>query len=236
MYAPYETMTVLARVDSEPMWRAYERIEADHSETMFLWEPPHREAFAHTVMGWLATNDRIAFHTDDDIFYATATLPPAVAEHDDVFTMRLGKNTTYCHPADREQQVPDPFWQWRWKDGDGDFGYPLSLNGTIYNSADLLPLLDFDFANPTDLEAGLAARADRFGPQWMKAGAHSCVVSLPHNRVSMSGGARAGSNPAWTPQALLDLYLDGYRIDLDQMDFSNITAAHQEVPLAFHRP
>ena len=91
---------------------------------------------------------------------------------------------------------------WRWREADGDFGYPLSLNGTIYRSADLLPLLDFPFANPTQLEAGLAARADRFAPEWMTAPLHSCCVSLPHNVVSDSSGCPRGSNPDWQPDAL----------------------------------
>ena len=30
--------------------------------------------------------------------------------------------------------------------------------------------------------------------------------------------------------------MDGWRIDLDVMDFSQIVGAHQEVPLVLHRP
>ena len=67
----------------------------------------------------------------------------------------------------------------------------------------------------------------------MTAPLHSCCVSLPHNRVSVSSVCPAGSNPAWQPDALREAYLAGWRIDLEAMDFSAVVGAHQEIPLNF---
>lgn len=198
------------------------------------------EDFQREVIRFLRTWRRVVFHTDDDVWFAPWNGPATAIRfpHPTVIhSFRLGRNTTYCHPVDAEQAVPGEF-PWKWREAELDFNYPLSLNGTVYRSADILPLLDFSFSNPTELEAGLAARAAdvRFKPEWMTAPVHSCCVSLPHNRVSSSNGARAGCNPEWSAAALQAKYEDGWRIDLDAMDWSNIIGAHQEVPLKFYRP
>lgn len=183
------------------------------------------------VQWHLEQHARAVFHTDDDVFFAPAADYHAYTP---VVSYRLGFNTTYCHPLNCTQKRPTSL-SWNWRDGDGDFGYPLTLNATVYNSADLLPLLDFHFSNPTELEAGLAARASLFKPQRMFMDAHSSCVSLPHNVVSTSSNNPRGGNPDWQPDRLNEMFLDGWRIDLDAMDFSNIVGAHQEVPLKFRR-
>jgi len=232
-YAPYKSVKVLATGNA---FGLDGRLLRDHPRLQWSWDAG---CFENQVRAFLAEHERVVFHTDDDVFYRPASIfdvcysvppnewPPS--------SFRLGKNTTYCHPLDCEQEPPAHF-PWRWREAQGDFGYPLCLNGTVYQSADLLPLLQgWHFQNPTELEAGLAYRAELFRPEYMTAPRHSCCVSLPHNRVSSSSGCRTGSNPLWQPDSLRDLYLDGYRIDLDRMDFTNIVGAHQEVPLAFTR-
>ena len=200
--------------------------------------------FEQEVRGFLRAHERVVFHTDDDVFFAAPSAVFLVASYytqshvGTPISFRLGENTTYCHPLDRGQEVPYALVAcppWLWRNADGDFGYPLCLNGTVYRSADLLPLLDFHFRNPTELEAGLDYRKEHCQPKWMTAPRRSCCVSLPHNRVSVSSGCRTGTNPGWQPAALQERYLAGERIDLDAMDFSQITSAHQEVPLVFTR-
>jgi hypothetical protein len=237
-HAPYASVTVL--------WNASDQEHADTYE----WDLWRSQMFAREHGGkdfekmfrlWLADFDRVVFHTDDDVFFPQhdPLIPSSVETTDNIISLRLGANTTHCHPMRQTQRVPEIInssLRWQWREEEGDFGYPLTLNATVYRSADLLPLLDFPFSNPTELEAGLAAQADRFGPQWMTAPLRSCCVSLPHNRVSVSSGCPAGSNPAWQPDALRDLYLEGWRIDLDAMDFSAVVGAHQEIPLRFYKP
>jgi hypothetical protein len=237
-YAPYESITVLWDGTSLAHIKSYDDTPAADA---WWFEGKHEGgdylSFGARVRQFLMQYERVVFHTDDDVFFAAprdSWLGACDSNPQWVPSLRLGRNTTYCHPLDREQSHPVGDL-WRWREAEYDFGYPLCLNGTVYRSADLLPLLDFPFANPTELEAGLDYRRELFRPEWMTAPLHSCCVSLPHNRVSSSSGCPAGSNPEWQPDALLAKYLDGWRIDLDSMDFSNITSAHQEVPLAFTR-
>ena len=241
-HAPYEQVRVLYRCAPGPQMDSYVELidEWRHKLGYIGWWSEPDGGFEYSVRSFLIDRERVVFHTDDDVFFERSDLLPySSAEFDGPISLRLGANTTYCHPLDCEQAVPERGrgWNpWRWREAQGDFGYPLCLNGTVYRSTDLLPLIEgWHFTNPTELEAGLAYRADLFQPEYMTAPLHSCCVSLPHNRVSSSSGCRTGSNPAWQPDRLCEMFLDGYRIDLDRMDFSNIVGAHQEVPLAFTR-
>ena len=236
-HAPYESVTVLCSfTENLDVADSYSILRSEYHTVTMLHEGPSASPHESLVRWWLQHHERVVFHTDDDVFFRKADLLPTELGEWQTISYRLGGNTRYCHPLDRPQALP-PSAHWKWREADGDFGYPLCLNATVYRSADLLPLLQgWHFQNPTELEAGLAYRAELYRPEWMTAPLHSCCVSLPHNRVSSSSGCRTGSNPLWQPDSLRDLYLDGYRIDLDRMDFSNIVGAHQEVPLRFYKP
>ena len=193
--------------------------------------------FEREVRAFLGEHERVVFHTDDDVFYRRAWGPP---DHwQAVHSIRLGVNTSYQQTTGHLQQLPaeplDTQLLWKWRDAGGDFGYPLSLNATVYRSADLLPLMDFSFSNPTQLEAQLAARADRFTPEWMTAPLHSCCVSIPLNRVTTDSRNPISDNPDWSAPALAKLYEEGWRMDLDAMDFTNVIGAHQVIEPRFHR-
>lgn len=228
-HMPCETMTVLAdRPDP-----SYDLCAAENPGPNWVYDTD--STFEEEVRVWLAEHERVLFVTDDEIFFADP--PRELLELDNsetVLTLRQGRNTVWCHPLACPQPVPETF-PWLWRDARLDFAYPLSLNGTLYNTKDLLPLLDFRFGDPTQLEAQLAANAARFAPAWMTAPERSCVVNLPLNLTSVSSGNPHGHWPDYQPAALDKFYRAGWRIDLDQMDFSGVNAAHVELPLAFTR-
>ena len=197
------------------------------------------QLFEEQTRTFLAKHERVVFHTDDDVFFREAKMPPRWTFDGPPHSYRLGRNTRFQHPTQSQQDVPpllhdyQRIWHWRWREADGDFGYPLCLNATVYRSADLLPLLDFHFDNPTSLEAQLAAKADEFAPEWMTAPLHSCCVSIPYNRVTIGSQNPISDDPRWTASALKELWDAGYRLDIDKMDFSNVIGAHQVIEPKF---
>lgn len=229
-HAPYASVTVLSPNTRETD-ASYWQVSAEHDPVWWIEEGGTIEP---AVRCFLALHERVVFHTDDEVFFRTPPADLFDCDSATVITLRQGRNTTWCHPLSCEQAVPEHF-PWKWRDAEKDFGYPLSVNATIYRSADLLPLLDFHFTNPTEFEAALACHHRTFAPEWMTAPEHSCTVSLPHNVVSVSSNCPRGETPEWQPAALCAAYLEGWRIDLDAMDFSHVTAAHQEIPLKFKR-
>jgi len=212
---------------SAERYAPYESMEVNRHMTPALFEEQTRT--------FLAKHERVVFHTDDDVFFQLAVLPPVEVENEGaVWSLRLGFNTRFQHTTQRAQELP-PGNVWRWREADGDFGYPLTLNATVYRSADLLPLLDFHFDNPTSLESQLAAKAHEFAPEWMTAPIHSCCVSIPYNRVTTGSQNPISDDPRWTAPALKELWDAGYRLDIDKMDFSNVIGAHQVIEPKFYR-
>jgi len=223
-YAPYRrfAISVLWTGDDE----SYAICRSEHPEIHWM----RQYDFEATTRRWIEQGGRIVFHTDDDLFFASP--PPELLEEDAVVSFRLGRNTTFCHPLQTAQRVPEAF-PWRWRDAEHDFAYPLSLNGTVFDASTIIPLLDFHFTNPTELEAQLAANAALFRVEWMTAPARSCVVSLPHNRVT--SGSNNPISDVYAADYLREMYLEGYRIDLGALDYSLVDAAHVELPLHFYR-
>ena len=229
--SPYASCSVLTPNQDD----AYRQVYEDHTE--IGWFNETTRGFEKLTREWIAlcaeAGHRVCFHSDDEIWYGG--VPPALCESDEIIMFRQGRNTTFCHPLNCEQEIPPDFPRWRWREAKHDFGYPLSLNATVYHATDLLPLLNFPFSDPNQLEAGLACQARDFPREWCVAPEQSATVSLPHNVTSKSSNNPRGGNPEWQAEALTLQYLKGWRIDTDAMDFSNITAAHQEVPLVFYR-
>lgn len=231
--SPYASASVLTPNGDA----AYRQVFEDHSD--IGWHNEGTRGFEKLTREWIGlcaeAGARVAFHSDDEVWFRG--VPEGLLESDEVIMFRQGRNTTFCHPLDCVQSIPAGFPRWQWRSAEHDFGYPLSLNATVYHATDLLPLLNFPFSDPNQLEAGLACQArNSFNREWCVAPEHSCTVSLPHNVTSKSSNNPRGGNPEWQADALTAKYLDGWRIDLDAMDFTDITAAHQEVPLVFCKP
>jgi hypothetical protein len=230
-YAPVETVTVLLAEECEDDASYQTLIDEWLPRTTFAYD----RTFEQVVRIWLDLHERVVFHTDDELYFAHP--PVELLELDNsetILTLRQGRNTTYCHPLSCEQPVPKVF-PWRWREAQLDFAYPLSLNATVYNTRDLLPLLDFHFNNPTQLEACWAANASRLQVEWMTAPERSCTVALPHNVTSVSSGNPRGDWPDYQPEALRAFYLEGWRIDPFALDYNLVDAAHVELPLVFER-
>jgi hypothetical protein len=82
---------------------------------------------------------------------------------DDVicFSLRLGENTTYCSLFEmvnnlHGQEITGNIMKWEWSKHYLDFGFPLSINGHIFRTKELLKLIKkVPFTNPSKLEEGL---------------------------------------------------------------------------------
>jgi hypothetical protein len=202
--------------------------DADPPRGWWATLPEDPFGFESRTRQWIEYADRyIMFLTDDCLFYRSA-LHPVYAHIP--YSYRLGGNTCICQVSGRKQAVPATFG-YEWSRAEGDFGYPLSLDATVYDKRTLLPLLDFSFANPTELEAGLASRAGRFHETspLMHMGAHSSVVSIPHNRVTTSSSNPISGDPRYSVEQLRADFAAGKRIRLAEMDFSDVRGAHQVI-------
>lgn len=235
----YATITVLWTETELQFAQAYCTTRIGPAD---VWDSHYGAAgFYESFWHWFnnTAGDRISFLVDDDLFFRP--VPKNVLDYTHV-SLRLGLNTTYSQPMGVEQKLTfersNPLHGgngvlYTWPGAEGDFGYPLSLDGDIYRRSDIEPLFNFDFGDPTQLEAGLAAQADGFLNPWTWMPRHSCLVSVPANRVTVSSHNPCSNDPALSAEALNERFLNGERIDFLSMDFSDVRAAHQLIPYAW---
>ena len=212
----------------------YAVVRADHPWVEWVDEREAGGFKAATLHLVARAGERIAFLVDDIVFTHPLELgaaPLAALDADpDVLccSLRLDPGKTYCYALDRPM-TPPPATTWEWAGMDGDWGYPMSLDGHVFRTAQIAPLLErLDYHNPNALEAALAAAP----PALAKATCFDVarIVNVPDNRVQDTAPNRHGGGSAdWLTPALLA----GGRLDLEP--FAGLTApsVHHEVPLRF---
>lgn len=181
----------------------------------------------------------VAFLVDDIIFTHDLDLDAApvraLDEDPEVMccSLRLDPGKTYCYALDIEMVPPprDGDGAFAWRDCPGDWGYPMSIDGHIFRTAELLPLLEtLDFKNPNTLE-DVMARHPLPHPKV------TCLdvarlINIPDNRVQdIAENRHAGGDP----RRLTLAYLAGRRLDLEPFDGLRTRQVHVDLPLPFAR-
>jgi len=98
---------------------------------------------------------------------------------------------------------------WEWRNKKGDRGYPFSVDGHIYKTRLIKPLINnLTFINPNKLESQMQHRQypDLMSGQFI-------LTSLSVNRTSSTSGCDFSND---YPEGVLDkMFLEGQRIDID---------------------
>jgi hypothetical protein len=198
------------------------------------WRP--ERDFRSDVLALVGTHDYVVFNTDDDLYYRRIDRF-YLDEETACFSFRLGLNTVYCYPLDREERITEPelhrTWiAWRWVDQSvGTLGYPLALNGHVFRASELKRwLYDIEFSNPNELESALQRFLNETRPK-IAAFRRSHLVNVPANLVN-----ETHPNRNWGVYPLDELnerFLSGERIEINAMDFAHVHAAHEEIPYVF---
>jgi len=231
-------------------WSSVEHAQA--YQELFWSLPPNvrvqaENAFEMQVRALLASaGEHVLFVTDDTVFvqpWSAAEIVERLLMPEAVgLSLRIGENCDYCYPMNCEQEPPAVSGCWAWSHARGDFAYPFELSSSAYRSGDIIAALGSrPFRNPNELEACLAARAYAEEAMWRErrpfllAYETSRAFSVPCNRVQSAFANRAGTDPAYTADALLAKWRDGWRIDVAALAGHVPRACHEEVAFTFER-
>ena len=202
--------------------------------------------FRQQVLDLLRLDEYVLWLVDDNIFvrdFYLSNCQQLLESNQDTlgYSLRLGENTTYCYPLDKQQAIPDfkqiseTTYKYKWTSAAYDFGYPLEVSSSLYRTRDLLPLLEsINFYSPNSLEAELATRVSYFKEvlPWLLCPLKSITFCNPINKVqSTAGDNRAGESKELSSGSLLECFLKGERIDVVAFDGFTPNACHQEVEL-----
>ena len=156
------------------------------------------------------------------------------------FSLRVGKNTHYCYSNSCQQAFPEfinaaeGVLSFHWPGCEGDFGYPIEVSSSVYRTKDLLSLLqNLPYSNPNRLEQALSVSSRLFARKQPKLLCfdRSVAFCVPVNKVQNILDNRAGSSEEYSSEALNQLFLKGYRIDVEKLNGFTPDAAHQEIEL-----
>lgn len=186
------------------------------------------------------------FMVDDAVFFnqimvRKIDIIKCVVEDNFIFSLRLGENCVYSHPANLyyklgEHKIDGEYVVFDYtKQEVGDFKYPLSTDGHIFNTKVIKNLLiDIEFNNPNTLEAYLQRFANAKSINNMiKCFRESKLVSIPANLVNTTFNNRHGLEHFMSEKDLNDKFITGESIDLKALDFSGINGPHKEIKYVF---
>ena len=197
----------------------------------------------------VAGTSYILFLVDDNIFVrdfsisevtqALGSVPEALG-----FSLRLGKNTTYCYSRGAYQRLPsfsqlaDRVLGYAWLDADFDFGYPLEVSSSVYRARKIGSLIaTLRFHQPNKLEGRLARCSRLFQDTCPRLLCFETSVAFcnPVNMVQQIVLNRAGESAAFTVRELAERFEHGERIDVKSLSGFVPNGCHQEVEISFRR-
>ena len=179
---------------------------------------------------------------DDNVFYKPFSIEDidTTLENSSLlgFTLRLGRNTTYCYPVNKEQKLPefesikDNIYSYNWTNSDLDFGYAIEISGTVYKVADFLQMLqDTSITTAHQLEANIANKTNFFveSKPLMACYESSVLFSNPLNVTKADCMTNRNANRTeYSTDNLLCLFEYGKRIDISYYKEIIPNAAHYE--------
>jgi hypothetical protein len=214
-----QRFVVLYAASNGAFARGYEITRTLHPRIAMTDEAATGRPFREQALGLLGHEPPYtAFLVDDNVFkepfgldvpeFARFASDPEIA----ALSLRMAPHMSYCYPADLATPAPafEDATVWRWPDLEGDWGYPMSLDGHLFRTHEILPRVRaLSFANPNTLEGALAQRPLR-APKLICLEA-APVLNVPANRVQTTnqnrhaGGSAARVNRMFVRDARLDL-------------------------------
>jgi hypothetical protein len=222
-------LKILYTSSNEDFNKGYERLIEIYPDFNWIKESGN---FKQDVLNALEDTDSVytSFFTDDDIIYRPL--------NEEEMTSKLEENVTKCYTQRCDNVIipdfeDDKYIRWNWQVHYVDFGYPLSVDGHIFRTKEILKLTKkVPFHNPNSYE-GRLQMFDNYPKKNMWAYKHSALVNSPSNIVQSTAPNRNGEEFGISAKELNDAFLSGKEIDYDAIDFSDITGCHQELELPF---
>lgn len=226
---------VLYAASSPDFARGYEELGRRYPNVELV---PQRLAFRDHVLDLVDPRRPLTtFFVDDDVLVA-----PVPADCDELarierdetvacLSLRLGRRIERCFTQKRATPAPLGLPLWRWRDGDGDWGYPMSLDGHVFRTSEIRPLLErLSYFDPNSLEAELAD-APLEAP-FMSCFPEPRLLNVPANRVQETA---PNEHAGVTAEYLQRRFSDGWRIRLEPLELERNDAPHHPVDYRWER-
>ena len=190
---------------------------------------------------WTIDTDRLFFLVDDILvteYIDTQDLGEFDCERG-VLSLRLGMNLQASYNAREAQPLPTFIPQarddgkifWIWNKGKYDWNYPLSVDGHVFSTKEMLAMTrSISFNSPNTFESNLQIFRPVFDFRYGLAYNKSRLFNIPCNKVQNDNTNRHGK---MHQDELLKKWNEGYQIDYKSVYGFQNTGAHQEIAFNF---
>ncbi len=236
---------VLFRATNRSFARAYsEIIKSLKSRSIQFVEQNNDSSFHNQLIDVLENinTDKMFFLVDDILITEKIDISEInnVDTRNSVLSLRLGSNLQTSYNADSPQPLPKFVSmeggqtgkiRWKWNEGTFDWGYPISLDGHVFSTKEILAMTKYiSFSSPNTYEGNLQIFnpifLQRFGIAYKK----SRLFNIPCNRVQTDVDNRHGDIHQ---DELLERWNNGYQIDFRAFYEYMNTAAHEIIGYNF---
>lgn len=221
-----ETISVIYRASSDEFAYAYDCIHTDFPQVSFVKQGTHpREDFKPLTLHAIenVSSEYIVFAVDDNIIKDYVDLEACVELLKQTnaygFYLRLGFNINHCYTQNHSQPIPphqlvnNDVYAWSFKDGSYDWGYPNTVDLTLFKKEDILPTIrTLSFYSPNVFECVWSQKANAIMHRIGLFYAESKIVNLPLNMVQEDWHNR--NQQELLPAQQLELFFADKKIDI----------------------
>jgi len=156
--------------------------------------------------------------------------------------LRLCPTIDYMYSWQRPQRVPmlqavpeGYVWQYESADRISDWGYPHTVDMTIYRKKDLHRIVhELDYRNPNTFEAQWSTRVPHATLKNAFCYETSKIINFPLNLVQNTHTRNPHMvDDRYSPERMLELFMQGYKIDITPVFGMQTDSAHVEYEPTF---
>lgn len=212
---------ILVKATNDKYSQAYEKVNSQF--TKFNWmKEENFKSDTLSIMEDIKSKYVLIF-ADDEVVINDYSIYDSLKLFDNVpnlhsISLKHHLYLTYTYTANVDSPPPefekiDNLYIWNWKNCNhvGEWGYPSSINSTIYSKIFLEHYMNkIDFNNLNQLEGRLNTNRNNFKSK-MACFEYSKTVCIANNIVQ-SGTNRFNNNPNYHPESLNNKFLNGFQI------------------------
>jgi len=225
--------TVIYIYSSHAFKEGYDKLKHDFSDVNWIFQNNFKQDLLNSIKNKTFTVffvDDIVFKSNFDFDYSNILLEDSSVL---CLSLRLSPLINYCYALNIPSPPPDfgSNCTWSWQGKRGDWGYPMSADGHIFRTNEILPLLkQLDYRNPNTLESEMAGRP-LSNPKMACLDKHP-IFNIPHNLVQTEWHNRHYNG--LSASDLNDKYLLDKEIDIDYLASIQNNSCHYDVDYKFN--
>lgn len=247
------TTTIIYRSEEERFNNAYKQLSNKFRDFNFVKQDKNNFKELVIKYAFKTSSQYIIFGVDDIIVKDYIELNKCIQALEETdaygFFLRLGKNITYSYMCNTKLEAPkgvklgkkignckfdQTIYAWQFKYGRADWGYCNCNDMTLYNKNKIVNSLQKINFNSPNYEEPWSFLINEFKEEVGLCFENSKIINIPLNLVQTELPNNKHMN-LYSVQELLQMFQNGWRIDIDKFYKFNNNSPHEDVKPNFIR-